>query len=113
MQLVQGLAEVCRAHALVLAHLLRGTVGEELAEVEHEVSEVQLRADFRRALDALPPEQRDVFVLYEESGLSLEEIGNVTGVVSYGFNSYEVLVTEAVTVTSDVSGSPAVPGTTS
>jgi RNA polymerase sigma-70 factor (ECF subfamily) len=28
----------------------------------------------------LPPEQRDVFVLYEESGLSLEEIGKVTGV---------------------------------
>jgi RNA polymerase sigma-70 factor, ECF subfamily len=44
------------------------------------VSEVQLRADFRRALDELPSEQRDVFVLYEETGLSLEEIGKVTGV---------------------------------
>ena len=28
----------------------------------------------------LPAEQRDVFVLYEESGLSLEEIGRITGV---------------------------------
>jgi RNA polymerase sigma-70 factor (ECF subfamily) len=43
-------------------------------------SETQLRADFRRALDALPAEQRDVFVLYEESGLSLEDIGRITGV---------------------------------
>jgi RNA polymerase sigma-70 factor (ECF subfamily) len=47
---------------------------------EAALSEVQLRADFRRALDELPAEQRDVFVLYEESGLSLEEIGKITGV---------------------------------
>lgn len=45
-----------------------------------QLSETQLRMHFRRALDALPQEQRDVFVLYEETGLSLEEIGNVTGV---------------------------------
>lgn len=45
-----------------------------------QLSETQLRTHFRRALDALPQEQRDVFVLYEETGLSLEEIGNVTGV---------------------------------
>lgn len=43
-------------------------------------SEAQLRRDFRRALDQLPVEQRDVFVLYEESGLSLEDIGRITGV---------------------------------
>ncbi len=58
---------------------------DELPGRDHErpdsiASEVQLRADFRRALDALPIEQRDAFVLYEESGLSLEEIGKVTGV---------------------------------
>ena len=47
---------------------------------EAAAAEAQLRADFRRALDQLPAEQRDVFVLYEESGLSLEEIGRVTGV---------------------------------
>jgi RNA polymerase sigma-70 factor (ECF subfamily) len=39
-----------------------------------------VRQDFRRALEQLPAEQRDVFVLYEESGLTLEEIGRVTGV---------------------------------
>lgn len=58
---------------------------DELPGAEHQrpdaaTSAVQLRADFRRALDALPPEQRDVFVLYEETGLSLEEIGKITGV---------------------------------
>jgi RNA polymerase sigma-70 factor (ECF subfamily) len=40
----------------------------------------QLRAALRRALDELPAEQRDVFVLYEETGLSLDEIGKITGV---------------------------------
>ena len=40
----------------------------------------EVKAEFKRALDGLPVEQRDVFVLYEESGLSLEEIGKVTGV---------------------------------
>ncbi len=44
------------------------------------LSEHEVRADFRRALDALPAEQRDVFVLYEETGLTLDEIGKVTGV---------------------------------
>jgi RNA polymerase sigma-70 factor, ECF subfamily len=35
---------------------------------------------YRAALLALPPEQRDVFLLYEEAGLSLEEIATITGV---------------------------------
>ena len=57
----------------------------ELPGAEHErpdalAAESELRADFRRALDHLPAEQREVFVLYEESGLSLEEIGRITGV---------------------------------
>jgi RNA polymerase sigma-70 factor (ECF subfamily) len=34
----------------------------------------------RAALERLPTEQREVFVLYEESGLSLREIGELTGV---------------------------------
>ena len=60
-------------------------IAEELGGAEHErpdsaASEAQLREDFREALGQLPPEQRDVFVLYEESGLSLEEIGKITGV---------------------------------
>jgi RNA polymerase sigma-70 factor (ECF subfamily) len=60
-------------------------MAEELGAAEHErpesiASETQLRQDFRKALEQLPVEQRDVFVLYEESGLSLEEIGKITGV---------------------------------
>jgi RNA polymerase sigma-70 factor (ECF subfamily) len=35
---------------------------------------------YRSALAALPSEQRDTFLLYEESGLTLEEIGSITGV---------------------------------
>jgi RNA polymerase sigma-70 factor, ECF subfamily len=60
-------------------------VADEVAAAPHErpdaaLSHSQLQADFRRALERLPAEQRDVFVLYEETGLSLEEIGKITGV---------------------------------
>lgn len=60
-------------------------LADQLAGPSHEnpdaaLSESQLRADFKRALDELPAEQRDVFLLYEETGLGLEEIGRVTGV---------------------------------
>jgi RNA polymerase sigma-70 factor (ECF subfamily) len=60
-------------------------VAEQIGAAEHErpdaaLSEAQVRSDFRRALAELPAEQRDVFVLYEESGLTLEEIGRITGV---------------------------------
>jgi RNA polymerase sigma-70 factor (ECF subfamily) len=60
-------------------------VAEQIGGAEHErpdaaLSEAQVRSDFRRALAELPAEQRDVFVLYEESGLTLEEIGRITGV---------------------------------
>lgn len=60
-------------------------IAEEIGAAEHErpdaaLSEAQVRSDFLRALAELPPEQRDVFVLYEESGLTLEEIGRITGV---------------------------------
>ncbi len=37
-------------------------------------------ARYRAALAQLPAEQRDVFLLYEESGLSLEEIAVITAV---------------------------------
>lgn len=40
----------------------------------------QMSVTFKQALDALPVEQRAVFLLYEESGLSLEEVGRITGV---------------------------------
>ena len=38
------------------------------------------RRRYRAALDSLPAEQRDVYLLHEESDLSLEEIARVTGV---------------------------------
>jgi RNA polymerase sigma-70 factor (ECF subfamily) len=40
----------------------------------------QIAARYKAALAALPAEQRDVFLLYEESGLSLEEIAAITAV---------------------------------
>jgi RNA polymerase sigma-70 factor (ECF subfamily) len=60
-------------------------MADELSGPSHEspdaaLAEAQLRADFKRALDELPAEQRDVFLLYEETGLGLEDIGRITGV---------------------------------
>ena len=40
----------------------------------------QTVARYKAALTELPAEQRDVFLLYEESGLSLEEIATITAV---------------------------------
>lgn len=40
----------------------------------------ELGAQLRTAIAALPAEQRDAFLLYEESGLSVDEIAAVTGV---------------------------------
>jgi len=54
--------------------------GSEIDRPDTQLSAAQIKEAFKRALDELPAEQRDVFVLYEESGLSLEEIGKVTGV---------------------------------
>ena len=47
---------------------------------ESQAAQAQLQADFVHALNALPAEQREAFVLYEESGLSLAEIGKASGV---------------------------------
>jgi RNA polymerase sigma-70 factor (ECF subfamily) len=46
------------------------------ARAEH----AQTLMSYRAALASLPSEQRDTFLLYEESGLTLEEIGSITGV---------------------------------
>jgi len=40
----------------------------------------QVSRRYQAALATLPPEQRDVYLLHEESDLSLEEIARVTGV---------------------------------
>lgn len=47
---------------------------------DRQLADSQFREAFQLALDALPAEQRAVFLLYEESGLGLEEIGEITGV---------------------------------
>ena len=63
-----------------VADLNEQLAGADGERPEVRLSEVQVRAAFGRALQQLPPEQRDVFLLYEETGLSLEEIGKITGV---------------------------------
>ena len=47
---------------------------------ERQLSEFEQRRQLQLALDALPPEQREVIVLRLEHELTLEEIGEVTGV---------------------------------
>lgn len=47
---------------------------------ERQAESAQLAARLRAALERLPAEQREVFVLHEETGLNLEEIGALTGV---------------------------------
>jgi len=51
---------------------------EELPDVQLARAEATRR--YRAALAALPAEQRDVYLLHEESDLSLEDIARVTGV---------------------------------
>lgn len=63
-----------------VADLEEQLAGADSERPDARLSEAQLRTAFRQALQQLPEEQRDVFVLYEETGLSLEEIGKVTGV---------------------------------
>lgn len=58
---------------------------ESLPDSEHArpdvlAADAQVQMAFRSALAALPPEQRDAFLLYEEGGLSLDDIGRVTNV---------------------------------
>ena len=52
--------------------------GSDNPEVAAEMSNA--RTYLRAALDSLPPEQREAFLLREEAGLTLEKIGQVTGV---------------------------------
>lgn len=47
---------------------------------EIQAAAAEIREDFAKALAALPAEQREAFVLYEETGMSLEEIGKISGV---------------------------------
>jgi RNA polymerase sigma-70 factor, ECF subfamily len=74
-----------------LQELLPGTAGER---PDAQTSEQQLQRAFEVALGNLPDEQRNVFVLYEESGMTLEEIGTVTGV---GFETVKSRLRYALT----------------
>jgi RNA polymerase sigma-70 factor (ECF subfamily) len=58
---------------------------EALADSPHRGPErlaesAQTAARFRAALERLPAEQREVFLLHEETGLNLDEIAKLTGV---------------------------------
>lgn len=54
--------------------------GPDEERPEHRVHQAALGVQLRAALDTLPADQRDAFLLHEEAGLSLEEIADVTGV---------------------------------
>ncbi len=49
------------------------------ANAERAVDDQRFRATLKAALDALPEEQREVFVLRQYSGLSFKEIGETVG----------------------------------
>jgi RNA polymerase sigma-70 factor, ECF subfamily len=53
---------------------------DESARPDHALVRDEDTVRYRAALAALPSEQRDVYLLHEESDLSLEEIARVTGV---------------------------------
>jgi RNA polymerase sigma-70 factor (ECF subfamily) len=62
------------ADAADLLHTDADTAPDSLLERD------ETSRSYRAALLTLPPEQRDVYLLHEESGLSLEEIARITGV---------------------------------
>lgn len=53
--------------------------GSEQDRPDLRAEQAQITARYRAALSALPPEQRDVFLLYE-SGLSVDEIATISSV---------------------------------
>ncbi len=73
-----GTSPTARAESLDEA--LDGLADSAHRSPERQAESAQLAARLRAALDRLPVEQREVFVLHEEAGLSLEEIGELTGV---------------------------------
>src|SRR5262245_3246061 len=87
------------AHNCFIDHCRRSSARHDRANVSNEELEIEkvlpaptadlpdARAEhsqtltrYKSALASLPREQRDTFLLYEESGLTLEEIGSITGV---------------------------------
>jgi RNA polymerase sigma-70 factor (ECF subfamily) len=75
----------CRRQALRRTDVLTSGAqellpGSDLEQPERRLENSQLGAQLRRAIAALPAEQRDVFLLYEQARLSIEQIAAVTGV---------------------------------
>jgi RNA polymerase sigma-70 factor, ECF subfamily len=87
------------AHNCFIDHCRRSSARQDRANVSNEdfdlekllpapvsdrpdtrAEHAQTLTRYRSALASLPSEQRDTFLLYEESGLTLEEIGTITGV---------------------------------
>jgi RNA polymerase sigma-70 factor (ECF subfamily) len=87
------------AHNCFIDHCRRSSARQDRANVSNEefdlesalpaptsdlpdtrAEHMQTLTRYRSALASLPAEQRDTFLLYEESGLTLEEIGTITGV---------------------------------
>ena len=60
--------------------LVEAIPGERHHEPEARAQTRELGSELHAALAALPPEQRDAFLLQYESGLSLAEIADLTGV---------------------------------
>lgn len=59
--------------------IVESIAASPLAEPETRVAAAELGARLTAALAALPPEQRDAFLLQYEGGLSLAEIARITG----------------------------------
>jgi RNA polymerase sigma factor (sigma-70 family) len=61
-------------------NLIEALPGARQNEPEERAANADLSARLHAALRALPPEQRDAFLLQQEGGLSLDEIAHRTGV---------------------------------
>jgi RNA polymerase sigma-70 factor, ECF subfamily len=59
---------------------MRALAASRIDEPETQAGNREVASRLRAALAALPPVQRDAFLLQQESGLSLAEIGEMTGV---------------------------------
>lgn len=62
------------------APALGETIADARADVERAASSVEMRELIARAIEALPEEQREVFLLRERANLPFKEIAAVTGV---------------------------------
>ena len=63
-----------------LAELQEVLPGQDTERPDAQATQDELQRAFEQALRELPEEQRQVFVLREETGMTLEEIGAATGV---------------------------------